>query len=162
MDFRNLDKQSQPEEPRYLDFPHLPDDATRNGKPVLNKYSQTITKDHDFPGAQAMLYAAGIKDKRSMKEDPHVGIASVWWEGNPCNNHLLDLGRAVKSAVEKQGMLGWQYNTVGVSDAITMGGEGMRFSLQTREIIADSIETVTCAQVSGRNLVCETGQVLIP
>lgn len=58
------------------------------------------------------------------------------------------MGRAVKSAVEKQGMLGWQYNTVGVSDAITMGGEGMRFSLQTREIIADSIETVTCAQVS--------------
>jgi len=53
MDFRNLDKQNQPEEPRYLDFPHLPDDATRDGKPVLNKYSQTLTKDHDFPGAQA-------------------------------------------------------------------------------------------------------------
>jgi dihydroxy-acid dehydratase len=60
--------------------------------------------------------------------------------------HLLNLGKQVKDAVQKEGMIGWQYNTVGVSDAITMGGEGMRFSLQTREIIADSIETVTCAQ----------------
>ena len=81
-----------------------------------------------------------------MKTAPHVGIASVWWEGNPCNMHLLDLGKEVKKAVENQGMLGWQYNTVGVSDAITMGNQGMRFSLQTREIIADSVETVTCAQ----------------
>jgi len=71
-----------------------------------------------------MLYAAGVKDKRSMKNDPHVGIASVWWEGNPCNNHLLALGQHVKAAVEKSGMIGWQYNTIGVSDAITMGGEG--------------------------------------
>jgi len=79
-----------------------------------------------------------------MKNDPHVGIASVWWEGNPCiaisaaivetlrsltlllgNNHLLGLGQHVKAAVEKSGMIGWQYNTIGVSDAITMGGEGM-------------------------------------
>ena len=59
---------------------------------------------------------------------------------------MLDLGKTIKAAVQKQGMLGWQYNTIGVSDGITMGGEGMRFSLQTREIIADSIETVTCAQ----------------
>lgn len=95
---------------------------------------------------QAMLYAAGIPDRESMKNDPHVGIASVWWEGNPCNTHLLDLGKAVKDAVKKQKMQAWQYNTIGVSDAITMGGEGMRFSLQSREIIADSIETVTCAQ----------------
>src|SRR5271168_1392097 len=100
-----------------------------------------------------MLYAAGVPDKKTMKTAPHVGIASVWWEGNPCNMHLLDLGKEVKKAVLNQGMLGWQYNTVGVSDAITMGGDGtprcqtrMRFSLQTREIIADSIETVTCGQ----------------
>lgn len=93
-----------------------------------------------------MLYAAGVPDKTTMKNAPHVGIASVWWEGNPCNNHLLDLGKEVKRAVQNQGMLGWQYNTVGVSDGITMGNQGMRFSLQTREIIADSVETVTCAQ----------------
>ena len=91
---------------------------------MLNRYSTTLTKDHDFPGAQAMLYAAGVPDKRAMKEAPQVGIASVWWEGNPCNMHLLDLGKEVKKAVQDQGMLGWQYNTVGVSDAITMGGEG--------------------------------------
>ncbi|KAF2458408.1 dihydroxy-acid/6-phosphogluconate dehydratase [Lineolata rhizophorae] len=130
----------------FLKFPHLPDDATRDGKPALNKYSSTITTGHDFPGAQAMLYAAGVPNKEMMKTAPHVGVASVWWEGNPCNMHLLDLGKTVKDAIKKQGMLAWQYNTVGVSDAITMGGEGMRFSLQTREIIADSIETVTCAQ----------------
>ncbi|MCJ1411522.1 hypothetical protein MMC19_005612 [Ptychographa xylographoides] len=136
----------EPEEPRFLTFPHLPDDATRDGKPILNKYSSTVTKGHDFPGAQAMLYAAGVPSVEAMKTSPHVGIASVWFEGNPCNMHLMDLGKIVKDAVQKQGMLAWQYNTIGVSDAITMGGDGMRFSLQSREIIADSIETVTCAQ----------------
>ncbi|KAI4155488.1 MAG: hypothetical protein L6R39_001230 [Caloplaca ligustica] len=146
MDPSNPKKQDVPEEPRYLDFPHLPDDASQDGKPLLNKYSSTITKGHAFPGAQAMLYAAGVPDQESMRTSPHIGVASVWWEGNPCNMHLLDLGKTVKNALQKQGMLAWQYNTIGVSDAITMGGEGMRFSLQTREIIADSIETVTCAQ----------------
>ncbi|KAF1809395.1 dihydroxy-acid dehydratase [Eremomyces bilateralis CBS 781.70] len=131
---------------KFLDFSPLPDEATRDGKPVLNKYSQKVTREHDFPGAKAMLYAAGVPNEEMMKNAPHVGIASVWWEGNPCNSHLLDLAKIVKDAVKKQGFLGWQYNTVGVSDAITMGGEGMRFSLQTREIIADSVETVTCAQ----------------
>ncbi|RAH73472.1 putative mitochondrial dihydroxy acid dehydratase [Aspergillus aculeatinus CBS 121060] len=93
-----------------------------------------------------MLYAAGIPDNNAMTKSPQVGVASVWWEGNPCNMHLLDLGKTVKKAITEQGMIGWQYNTVGVSDAITMGSEGMRFSLQTRELIADSVETVTCAQ----------------
>ncbi|KAK2778044.1 hypothetical protein FQN53_001958 [Emmonsiellopsis sp. PD_33] len=134
------------EEARYIDFPHLPDDATRDGKPALNKYSTFLTKDHDFPGAQAMLYGAGVPDRESMKCSPHVGIATMWWEGNPCNTHLLDLGKTVKQAVVDRGMLGWQFNTIGVSDGITMGSEGMRYSLQSREIIADSIETVTCAQ----------------
>ena len=106
-----------------------------------------------------------------MQDAPHIGIASVWWEGNPCNMHLLELAKTVKESVKKQGFLAWQYNTIGVSDGITMGSEGrfsfrfpkiretkkakfhsppknigMRFSLQSREIIADSIETVTCAQ----------------
>lgn len=118
----------------------------RDGKLALNRFSSTLTNGHDFPGAQAMLYAAGVPNKEAMKTSPQVGIASVWWEGNPCNMHLLDLGKEIKSNLQKDGILAWQYNTIGVSDGITMGGEGMRFSLQTREIIADSIETVTCAQ----------------
>ncbi|KAK2749693.1 hypothetical protein FQN57_005916 [Myotisia sp. PD_48] len=135
------------EEPKYLEFPCAPVGTTGDdGKPMLNRYSQFITRGHDFPAAQAMLYAAGVPDRESMKTMPHVGVASVWWEGNPCNMHLLDLGKTVKKAISDLGMLGWQYNTIGVSDAITMGHEGMRFSLQSREIIADSIETVTCAQ----------------
>ncbi|KAL1963715.1 hypothetical protein VTN77DRAFT_7919 [Rasamsonia byssochlamydoides] len=135
------------EEARYLDFSPAPHGAKHeDGTPVLNRYSTFITKGHDFPGAQAMLYAAGVPDREAMKKSPQVGIASVWWEGNPCNMHLLDLAKTVKKAVQDKGLIGWQYNTVGVSDAITMGSEGMRFSLQTRELIADSIETVTCAQ----------------
>ncbi|KAF1952932.1 dihydroxy-acid dehydratase-like protein [Byssothecium circinans] len=146
MDPKNLEKEQEPEEPRYLSFRHLPEGTLRDGKPALNRYSSTLTNEHDFPGAQAMLYAAGVPSREAMKTQPHVGIASVWWEGNPCNMHLLDLGKEIKANCQKDGMLAWQYNTVGVSDGITMGGEGMRFSLQTREIIADSIETVTCAQ----------------
>ncbi|KAL1981461.1 hypothetical protein VTN96DRAFT_2633 [Rasamsonia emersonii] len=135
------------EEDKYIDFAPVPHGAKHeDGTPVLNRYSTFITKGHDFPGAQAMLYAAGVPDRDAMKKSPHVGIASVWWEGNPCNMHLLDLGKTVKKAVQDKGLIGWQYNTIGVSDAITMGSEGMRFSLQTRELIADSIETVTCAQ----------------
>ncbi|KAJ9483026.1 hypothetical protein VN97_g10390 [Penicillium thymicola] len=134
-------------EAKYINFPSLPTDAKHpDGSPALNRHSHTITKGHDFPGARAMLYAAGVPDKEAMAKSPHVGIASVWWEGNPCNMHLMDLAKTVKKSVLEQGMLGWQYNTIGVSDAITMGSEGMRFSLQTREVIADSIETVTCAQ----------------
>ena len=146
MDPSNLEKQRIPEEPRYLDFPH--------SKPGsgLNKYSSTLTREHDFPAAQAMLYAAGVPNEHVLKNYPQVGIASVWWEGNPCNTHLLDIGKEVKKAVEKQEMLAWQYNTIGVSDGITMGGEGMRFSLKTREIIADSVETVTCAQFHDANI----------
>ncbi|KAL1892819.1 hypothetical protein Cpir12675_004353 [Ceratocystis pirilliformis] len=118
----------------------------------LNRWSHFLTRGHDKPGAQAMLYAAGVPNRNAMKNSPQVGISSVWWEGNPCNTHLLDLGRVVKRAVEKQDMIGWQFNTIGVSDGITMGGEGMRFSLQSREIIADSIETVTMAQHHDANI----------
>jgi len=127
-------------EPEYLDYPHLPAGER------LNRYSHYNTKGNDFPAAQAMLYAAGVPDENAMKNYPQVGIASVWWEGNPCNTHLLDLAKIVKDSVLKKDMLAWQYNTVGVSDAITMGNEGMRFSLQSREIIADSIETIAGAQ----------------
>ncbi|KAL1384248.1 dihydroxy-acid dehydratase-like protein [Phyllosticta capitalensis] len=153
MEPANLQKQNEPEEPRFLSFPEVPAGTTKDdGRPVLNRYSSFMTRGHDFPGAQAMLYAAGVPDKQTMENAPQVGIASVWWEGNPCNMHLLDLGKAVKSALQKHGMLAWQFNTVGVSDGITQGSEGMRFSLQTREIIADSIETVTCAQSHDANI----------
>lgn len=85
MDPANLKAQFQPEEPRLLSFPHLPDDAKyEDGTPILNKYSSTLTRGHDFPGAQAMLYAAGVPNEKMMKTAPQVGIASVWWEGNPC------------------------------------------------------------------------------
>lgn len=143
MEPANRDKQQaapKPEDARYLTFKHSQPGSG------LNKFSSTLTREHDFPAAQAMLYAAGVPSEQALKTFPQVGIASVWWEGNPCNTHLLDLGKETKRAIEKQDMLGWQYNTVGVSDGITMGSEGMRFSLQTREIIADSVETVTCAQ----------------
>lgn len=140
MDPANKEQAKQPEEPRFLQFP--------NSKPGsgLNKFSSTLTREHDFPAAQAMLYAAGVPNEHQLKNYPQVGVASVWWEGNPCNTHLLDIAKETKAAIEKQEMLAWQYNTIGVSDGITMGGEGMRFSLQSRELIADSIETVTCAQ----------------
>ncbi|KAM5354005.1 hypothetical protein ACJ41O_000655 [Fusarium nematophilum] len=130
----------------YIPFPCLPPGG------ALNRWSAKITREHDYPGAQAMLYGAGVTDKDKMKNAPQVGVATVWWQGNPCNTHLLDLGQIVKSAIDREGMIGWQFNTVGVSDAITMGGEGMRFSLQTREIIADSIESVTCAQHHDANI----------
>ncbi|KAK3374638.1 dihydroxy-acid/6-phosphogluconate dehydratase [Podospora didyma] len=134
-----------PQDGDYIQFERV------SGAP-LNRWSTVLTRGHDFPGAQAMLYGAGVPNEDMMKNAPHVGIATVWWEGNPCNTHLLDFGRIVKKAVEKENMLAWQYNTIGVSDGITMGGEGMRFSLQTREIIADSIETVTCAQHHDANI----------
>uniref|UniRef100_A0A8H7NH83 dihydroxy-acid dehydratase n=1 Tax=Bionectria ochroleuca TaxID=29856 RepID=A0A8H7NH83_BIOOC len=133
-------------EARYVNFPHMDSTATRDGNLVLNRHSTFITREHDFPPAKAMLYAAGVPDEEAMQKSPHVGIASAWWEGNPCNMHLGDLGKTIKDSVDREGFLGWRYNTIGVSDGITMGNEGMRFSLQSREIIADSIETVTCAQ----------------
>lgn len=85
MDPSNLQKQREPEEARFLSFPHLPYDAKNaDGTPILNKHSAILTRGHDFPGAQAMLYAAGVPDEKTMKTAAQVGIASVWWEGNPC------------------------------------------------------------------------------
>ncbi|KAF4452244.1 dihydroxy-acid dehydratase [Fusarium albosuccineum] len=130
----------------YLEFPCLPKDAALDGKLRLNRHSSYITNDHEFPVAKTMLYGAGVPDEESMQTCPQVGIATVWWEGNPCNMHLLELGKVAKASILKEGFLGWQYNTIGVSDGFTMGHDGMRYSLQSREIIADSIETVTCAQ----------------
>jgi dihydroxy-acid dehydratase len=94
-----------------------------------------------------MLYAAGVPDKEAMAKSPHVGIASVWWEGNPCNMHLMDLAKTAKKAVSDQGMIGWQYNTIGVSDAISMGSEGMHWATYSIRLYQAEIRVLTHAQV---------------
>lgn len=113
-------------------------------KNKLNRFSATLTEQKSQISSRAMLYGAGLNDE-TMRW-PQVGIASMWWEGNPCNMHLLDLGRAVKAGVEKEQLVGLQFNTIGVSDGIANGTPGMRYSLVSREIIADSIEAVMGAQ----------------
>ncbi len=114
-------------------------------KTDLNKFSQRVTQPPSQAASQAMLYGAGL-DEVDMK-NPQVGIASMWWEGNSCNFHLNDLAQLVKQSVnEGKKMVGLIFNTIGVSDGISMGTEGMKYSLQSREIIADSIETVVSAQ----------------
>jgi dihydroxy-acid dehydratase len=110
----------------------------------LNKYSSEITQPKSQGASQAMLYATGLQEGDMSK--PQVGIASVWFEGNPCNMHLLQLGEKVKEGVAAAGMVGLRFNTIGVSDGISMGTEGMSYSLQSRDLIADSIETVMSAQ----------------
>ena len=111
---------------------------------ILNKYSSEITQPKAQGGSQAMLYATGLREQDMAK--PQVGIASMWFEGNPCNMHLLSLAEKVKEGVQAAGLVGLRFNTIGVSDAISMGTEGMSFSLQSRDLIADSIETVMAAQ----------------
>lgn len=106
----------------------------------LNKYSKNVTQDPTQPAAQAMLYAIGLTDEDFSK--PMVGIASTGYEGNPCNMHLNDLAKLVKEGVNSQETIGLIFNTIGVSDGISMGTPGMRFSLPSRDIIADSMETV--------------------
>jgi dihydroxy-acid dehydratase len=110
----------------------------------LNKYSSQITQPKAQGASQAMLYATGLREPDMAK--PEVGIASVWYEGNPCNMHLLDLAAKVKEGVVAAGMVGLRFNTIGVSDGISMGTDGMSYSLQSRDLIADSIETVMGAQ----------------
>ncbi|MEP3210210.1 MAG: dihydroxy-acid dehydratase [Maribacter sp.] len=106
----------------------------------LNKHSKNVTQDPTQPAAQAMLYAIGFTDEDFTK--PLVGIASTGYEGNPCNMHLNDLAKLVKEGVNSKETVGLIFNTIGVSDGISMGTPGMRFSLPSRDIIADSMETV--------------------
>ncbi len=110
----------------------------------LNKYSSRITQPKSQGASQAMLYATGMTAEDMDK--PQVGIASVWYEGNSCNMHLLDLAGEVKKGVTDAGLVGMRFNTIGVSDGISMGTEGMSYSLQSRDLIADSIETIMGAQ----------------
>jgi dihydroxy-acid dehydratase len=118
-------------------------------KPI-NKYSATITQSKSQGASQAMLYATGLREWDMAK--PQVGIASMWFEGNPCNMHLLQLSERVKEGVAAVGLVGLRFNTIGVSDGISMGTEGMSFSLQSRDLIADSIETVMRAQWYDANI----------
>jgi len=110
----------------------------------LNKFSKKLTQSKTQGASQAMLYATGLKPEDLEK--PQIGISSVWYEGNPCNMHLLDLAGEVKKGVQDAGMVGYRFNTIGVSDGISMGTDGMSYSLQSRDLIADSIETVMGAQ----------------
>lgn len=110
----------------------------------LNKYSKTVTQDPTLPAAQAMLHAIGLTDEDLQK--PFIGIASTGYEGNPCNMHLNDLAVHVKKGADNAGLVGLIFNTIGVSDGISNGTPGMRFSLPSRDIIADSMETVVQAQ----------------
>ncbi len=109
----------------------------------LNKYSKTVTQDPTQPAAQAMLHGIGLT--REDFEKPIVGIASTGYEGNPCNMHLNDLAKLVKDGTKNEDVIGLIFNTIGVSDGISMGTPGMRYSLPSRDVIADSMETVVQA-----------------
>lgn len=110
----------------------------------INKFSSKITQDESLPAAQAMLYAIGLKDADMKKAQ--VGIVSTGFQGNPCNMHLNGLADQIKKGIDENGLLGLIFHTIGVSDGITNGTEGMKYSLPSRELIADSIETVVSAQ----------------
>ncbi|RYE51461.1 MAG: dihydroxy-acid dehydratase, partial [Sphingobacteriales bacterium] len=111
---------------------------------ILNKYSRKLTENEDQPGSRAMLHAIGL-DERTIKF-PQVGIASAGYAGNPCNMHLNSLAAVVAESMKKVDLNGLTFNTIGVSDAISMGTEGMNFSLPSRDLIADCIETVVGGQ----------------
>ncbi len=110
----------------------------------LNKISARLTQNKSQGASQAMLYGTGMTEADMQK--PQIGIASIWWEGNTCNMHLNDLATESKKGVDEAGLLGMRFNTIGVSDGISMGTEGMSYSLQSRDLIADSIETVVAGQ----------------
>jgi dihydroxy-acid dehydratase len=116
----------------------------------INRYSSRITQPKSQGASQAMLYGTGLTEEDLNK--PEVGIASVWYEGNTCNMHLLKLAEQVKEGVQAAGLVGMRFNTIGVSDGISMGTEGMSYSLQSRDLIADSIETVMGAQWYDANI----------
>ncbi|OMH79914.1 Dihydroxy-acid dehydratase [Zancudomyces culisetae] len=122
--------------------------GSKDGK--INKYSKIITQPVEHGSAQAMLYATGLN--KSDFDKAQVGISSVWFEGNPCNMHLLDLSAKVKEGVQAAGLVGYRFNTIGVSDGISMGTKGMSYSLQSRDLIADSIETTMGGQWYDANI----------
>jgi len=116
----------------------------------INKYSSQLTQVQSQVGSQAMLYGVGLTDEDMKKAQ--VGIASMGWEGNTCNMHLNALARRVKIGVDEAGLVGLVFHTIGVSDGISMGTAGMKYSLVSRDVIADSIETVMGAQWYDANI----------
>ena len=116
----------------------------------LNRYSSTVTQKKSQGASQAMLYATGLTEADMGKAQ--IGISSMWYEGNSCNMHLDQLSTEVKRGIEEADLVGMRFNTIGVSDGISMGTDGMSYSLQSREIIADSIETVMYAQWYDANI----------
>ena len=110
----------------------------------MNKFSRQVTQNRHQGGARAMLHAIGLTDEDLQK--PQVGIASMGWEGNPCNMHLNGFANNIKASIQSQGLVGLVFHTIGVSDGMSMGSSGMRFSLLSRDLIAESIETVVSAQ----------------
>src|SRR5499426_3323166 len=110
----------------------------------MNKYSSRVTQPRSQGASQAMLYGIGLTDADLQKAQ--IGICSMWWEGNTCNMHLDRLAASVKEGVQGAGLVGLRFNTIGVSDGISMGTDGMSYSLPSRDLIADSIETVVGAQ----------------
>ncbi|KAF8627379.1 hypothetical protein AX17_006194 [Amanita inopinata Kibby_2008] len=133
----------------------LSSSAQRRGDVVMNRYSRVVTQPKDQGASQAMLYATeGIKSDSDFQK-AMVGVASVWYEGNPCNKHLLGLGQEIKTSICNSDMIGYQFGTVGVSDGISMGTKGMSYSLQSRDLIADQVETAA----GGHHL---DGMVVVP
>ncbi|MEX0994702.1 MAG: dihydroxy-acid dehydratase, partial [Balneolaceae bacterium] len=116
----------------------------------LNKFSSRLTQEQSQVGSRAMLYAAGLSEDDMNK--PQVGIASTGWDGNPCNMHLNDLAAHIKKSVWASDLVGFVFHSIGVSDGISMGTRGMKYSLPSRDIIADSIETVMGAQWYDANI----------
>src|SRR5690606_34283259 len=110
----------------------------------INRYSKTLTQDPTQPAAQAMLYGIGLS--KSDFDKAQVGIVSMGYEVNTCNMHLNDLAKTVKDGVNNAGLVGLIFHTIGVSDGMSNGTDGMRYSLVSRDLIADSIETVCGAQ----------------
>ena len=116
----------------------------------FNLFSSKITQPKSQGASQAMLHATGLSKEDMAK--PQVGISSMWYEGNPCNIHLLDLANIIKESVRNAGLIGFRFNTIGVSDGISMGTSGMSYSLQSRDLIADSTETVMGGQWYDANI----------
>jgi dihydroxy-acid dehydratase len=128
----------------------VPPDAAHEGKP--NQYSAVITQRRTQGAGQAQLYATDVGKLQDGMSKAQVGICSTWFEGNPCNMHLNDITRTVKHYVQERGMVGLRFNSIGVSDGISNGTDGMAYSPQSRDIIADGIETVMGAQFYDANI----------
>ena len=125
-------------------------------KAQLNKYSSRITQPKSQGASQAMLYGTGLSTEDLQKAQ--VGITAMWYDGNPCNMHLNDLAAKVKEGVQAAGLVGMRFNTIGVSDGISMGTEGMSYSLQSRDLIADHRAPMNCGNFNVRTGKCGGAQ----